>query len=125
MRMSDVNTPTPPVSTMESGTLRPSFIASRVRRWWLRPCGGRELFQLALPLVLSTASWAVMHFFDRLFLFWHSPQETAAALSSGNMTWTMMALPLGVASYVNTFVSQYHGAGQPRRIGLVLFQGVA
>lgn len=93
--------------------------------WWTRPSGGREVALLALPLILSTASWAVMHFVDRMFLLWHHPQDTAATLSSGTLLWSIMALPLGIASYVNTFVSQYYGAHRKNRIGLVLFQGVA
>lgn len=93
--------------------------------WWTRACGGREVFHLALPLILSTASWALMHFVDRMFLLWHAPEDTAAALSSGTLQWTVMALPLGIASYVNAFVSQYYGAERRQRIGLVLFQGLA
>jgi MATE family multidrug resistance protein len=92
--------------------------------WWTRPSGGREVAVLALPLILSTASWAVMHFVDRMFLLWHDPKDTAATLSSGMVLWSIMALPLGIASYVNTFVSQYYGAERKSRIGLVLFQGV-
>ncbi len=36
--------------------------------WWERPCGGRAVVTLALPLVMSTASWTIMHFVDRVFL---------------------------------------------------------
>ena len=35
-----------------------------------------------------------------------------------------MCFPLGLASYVNAFVSQYYGAGRHDRIGLVVWQGV-
>src|SRR5688500_13286318 len=98
---------------------------SKRESWWTRPSGGREVAVLALPLILSTASWAVMHFVDRMFLLWHHPQDTAATLSSGTLLWSIMAMPLGIASYVNTFVSQYYGAGRKSRIGLVLFQGLA
>lgn len=93
--------------------------------WWTREAGGREVLRLALPLVLATASWAVMHFVDRLLLLWHSSTEMAAALPAGNLLWTAMAMPLGVASYVNTFVAQYHGADQPMRIGSVLRHGIS
>src|SRR5687767_13893610 len=92
--------------------------------WWSREAGGRDVFRLALPLVLSTASWAVMFFVDRLFLMWHSSTEMAATWPAGNLLWTIMALPLGIAAYVNTFVAQYHGAGQPKRISEVLRHGV-
>lgn len=92
--------------------------------WWSQQAGGRDVFRLALPLVLSTASWAVMFFLDRLFLMWHSSTEMAATLPSGNLLWTIMALPLGIASYVNSFVAQYHGARQPQRIGVVVRHGI-
>jgi len=78
---------------------------------------------IALPLVLSTASFAVMLFVDRMFLLWHSSEEMAASMPAGMLHWTMLCLPMGVASYVTTFVAQYHGAGRPDRIGLVTWQG--
>lgn len=101
-----------------------STMTPHAETWWTREAGGRDVFRLALPLVLSTASFALMHFFDRLFLLWHSSTEMAAALPSGNLVWTIMALPLGIAAYINTFVAQYHGAQQPQRIGAVIRQGL-
>lgn len=94
------------------------------KEWWTREAGLRDVLRLALPLVLSTASWSLMHFVDRLFLYWHAPEDTAAALSSGTILWTVMALPLGIASYVNAFVAQYYGANRPQQIGRVMFQGI-
>jgi MATE family multidrug resistance protein len=91
--------------------------------WWKRPCGGREVLRLAIPLIVSTASWSVMNFVDRMFLLWHSTDEMAAALPAGMVHFAMVCLPLGVATYVNTFVAQYHGAGHPARIGAVVWQG--
>ena len=49
--------------------------------WWTRRCGGREVLALALPLVVSTASWTLMHFIDRMFLLWYSKEAIAAARS--------------------------------------------
>jgi multidrug resistance protein, MATE family len=96
------------------------------RSWWGRPAGGREVLALALPLIISTSFWAISWFFDRLFLTWYEPSggTMAASMPSGMLHWTMVCLPSGVASYVNTFVAQYHGAGQQRRIGLVVGQGL-
>lgn len=95
-----------------------------IRRFWSAPGGIREVLRLALPLVISTMSWTVMMFIDRLFLVWHSELATAAALTAGTAHWVAVCLPLGVAGYVNTFVAQYHGAGRPERIGLAVWQGV-
>ncbi|MBN1851741.1 MAG: MATE family efflux transporter [Pirellulales bacterium] len=95
-----------------------------IRRWWLRPCGGRAVLGLALPLLVSTASWSVMNFMDRMFLSWHSEEEFAAALPAGILQFTLFCFPLGIASYVNTFVAQYHGARQFDRIGAAVGQAV-
>lgn len=95
-----------------------------VETWWGRPCGGREVVWLALPLVVSTASWAVMNFVDRMFLLWYSTEAMAAALPAGALYFMVLCLPLGIATYVNTFVAQYKGAGKPERIGLAVWQGV-
>ncbi len=82
------------------------------------------MFVLALPLIISTASWTVMHFADRMFLLWYSTRAMAAAMPAGLLHFTLVCFPLGVAVYVNTFVAQYKGAGRPDRIGVVVWQGV-
>ena len=92
--------------------------------WWTRPCGGREVLAMALPMIVSTGSWAVMHFTDRMFLIWHSTQAVAAAMPAGMLNFTIVCLPVGVAGYANTFVAQYEGAGRPERIGRAVFQAV-
>jgi len=97
--------------------------APNIQYWWSRRCGGRQVLALALPLVVSTASWTVMHFVDRMFLLWHSTQAMAAAMPGGLLHFTLLCFPLGMATYVNTFVAQYHGAGHPERIGLAVWQG--
>ena len=95
-----------------------------VQKWWSRPCGGRDVLAIALPLVVSTASWTVMNFADRMFLLWHSTEEMAAAMPAGMVYFSSICFPLGIAVYVNTFVAQYKGAGHSQRIGLAVWQGV-
>ncbi len=97
---------------------------SPLARWWIRPCGGRDVLRVALPLIISTASWTLMNFIDRMFLLWHSPSEMAAAMPAGMLLFTLLCFPLGVASYVNTFVAQYHGTGQNERIGSAIWQAM-
>lgn len=92
--------------------------------WWSRPCGGREVLVLALPLVVSMGSWSLMNFVDRMFLLWYSTPAMAAALPAGMLYFTLICFPLGVATYVNTFVAQYEGARRPERIGTVVWQGM-
>lgn len=91
--------------------------------WWTRPCGGREVLRLALPLVVSTGSWSLMHFVDRMFLLWHSTEAMAAAMPAGLLHFMLVCFPLGMAMYVNAFVAQYQGANQPEKIGQAVWQG--
>ena len=94
------------------------------RERWSGQAGIREVLVLAFPLVLSTGSWSIQHFVDRMFLAWYSPEAIAAAMPSGILNYTVMSFFIGTASYVSTFVAQYHGAGMPHRIGPALWQGI-
>ena len=95
-----------------------------LRRRWAAPGGYREFLALAIPLILSTGAWSIQHFVDRMFLSWHSPEAIAASVPAGIMNFTFLSLFLGTASYVNTFVAQYHGAGRRDRIGASVWQGI-
>ena len=103
---------------------RIAMAKGRLYDWWNRPCGVREVLTLALPLVASMGSWTLMNFTDRLILYKYSEAAMAAAFPAGMLNFTILCFPLGIASYTNTFVAQYHGAGRPKRIGLAVFQGV-
>jgi MATE family multidrug resistance protein len=92
--------------------------------WWNRECGPRDVLRLALPLMISTASWTIMNFIDRMYLTWYDRQAMAATLPAGMMQWLLMCFPLGVCMYANTFVAQYHGAGRDDRIGLAIGQAL-
>ena len=105
---------------MDSATRQP---ATDEASWWRRPSGGREVMQVALPMVVSTMSWTVMTYVDRAFLAHYSPTAMAAAFSAGVVWFAFYCVFLGTCSYVNTFVSQYQGDGQPERIGPVVWQG--
>lgn len=86
--------------------------------------GTRQLLAIALPLILSTGSWSLQHFVDRMFLAWHSAEALAAATPAGILNYTLMSLFIGTAGYVSTFVAQYAGAGRPERIGPSVWQGL-
>ncbi|QDV72385.1 MATE family efflux transporter [Botrimarina mediterranea] len=92
--------------------------------WWGRPGGGREVLTIATPLVVSSLSWTVMTFVDRMMLNNWSGGAMAAAFVGGVLWFAVICLPLGLCSYVGTFVAQYHGSGQPERIGPSVWQGV-
>lgn len=92
--------------------------------WWSRPSGGREVLRVAAPLVVSSLSWTVMTFVDRMMLNWVSGTAMSAAFS-GSMVWFVVScIPLGIAMYANTFVAQYYGSKHYDRIGLVVWQSV-
>ena len=105
-----------------------SFLPERIEAeptgWWSRPCGGREVLAIALPLVVQSCFWSIMWFIDRLYLSWYSQEATAAALPGGMFHWLLICLPVGIASYVTTFVAQYYGAGRHKRIGVAVKQGI-
>jgi len=92
--------------------------------WWDRPGGGREVLRVAAPLVVSTLSWTVMTFVDRMFLKNVSGIAMAAAFTSGTLWFCALSLPLGICSYASTFVSQYFGDRQYEKIGPATWQGV-
>jgi MATE family multidrug resistance protein len=88
------------------------------------PGGVQEVFTLAVPMAISTATYAVLQLTDRLFLAWYSAEGVAAALSGGVLVWVFMCLPFGVAGYVQAFIAQYLGAKREKEIGPILAQGV-
>jgi multidrug resistance protein, MATE family len=112
------------MSEHQTNTTGTTVVSSEPTGWWSRPCGGREVLRIAVPLIISTASWTVMNFTDRMFLLWYSKDSMAAALPAGMVHFAIVCFPLGVASYVSTFVAQYHGAGHPHRIGPAVWQGI-
>jgi multidrug resistance protein, MATE family len=86
--------------------------------------GYRQILRIAFPLILSTGSWSLQHFVDRMFLAWYSPAALAASTPAGILNFTLMSLFIGTAGYVSTFVAQYVGAGRDERIGPTIWQGL-
>jgi MATE family multidrug resistance protein len=91
---------------------------------WNRENGYRQTLTIAIPLVLSMGSVAIMLFVDRMFLTWHSAESVAASMPAGMLNFALMTLFLGTAGYTSTFVAQYKGAGQDQRIGPTVWQGI-
>jgi len=91
---------------------------------WNSPGGYREVLVIAIPLILSTATWSIQHFVDRMFLTWYSPEAIAAAMPAGMLNFSMTSIFMGTAGYLSTFVAQYYGAKRYHRIGPALWQGV-
>ena len=91
---------------------------------WNRQGGYKEVLITAFPLILSTASWSILQFIDRMFLAWYSPEAVAASMPAGILNFTLTSLFIGTAGYIGTFVAQYYGASEHKMIGKTLFQGV-
>jgi MATE family multidrug resistance protein len=83
----------------------------------------RELLDLALPMVVSQGSFAVMVFCDRLFLSLLGPQYMSAAMGGGVASFFSTSLFIGVMAYANALVAQYYGAGDLHKCPRVVTQG--
>jgi MATE family multidrug resistance protein len=95
-----------------------------LKKRWNSPGGYREVLHIAIPLILSTASWSVQHFVDRMFLSWYASETIAAAMPAGMLHFSLVSIFMGTAGYVSTFVAQYYGAQKHNRIGPAIWQGV-
>ena len=85
-------------------------------------CG--QILRLAGPLILSVTGGLIMQLIDGLFLARYSPEAIAAVGPAGMLAYTLGSLFAGVTGYTTTLVAQYIGAGQPRRIGPAVWQGI-
>ncbi len=98
---------------------------ARLGHWWKSDWGPGPLIKLALPLMISAGFVSLTLFTDRTLLYWQSEAATSAAMVAGAVYWTTVCLPMGLLGYVSTFVSQYRGANQPLRIGVVYQHAMA
>ena len=85
----------------------------------------RELLSLALPMIVSQGSYALMMFVDRWFLSHLGPEYIAASMGGGLAAFFCISLFMGVMSYANALVAQYHGAGELHKCPQVVTQGLA
>ncbi|TWT67441.1 MATE family efflux transporter [Allorhodopirellula solitaria] len=83
-----------------------------------------EVLRVAVPLMISTGMFSLVLFVDRTLLFQHEPSQMGAAMAAGNLFWVSICVFVGIASMTGAIASQYVGAGQPRRIGRLLWQSV-
>jgi MATE family multidrug resistance protein len=92
-----------------------------IKHRWGTEFGYRHTLALALPLILSTGSWSIQQFIDRMFLSWHSEEALAAAMPAGILNFSLICLFIGTVSYAGTFVSQYVGAQKDHKVGTVIW----
>lgn len=84
----------------------------------------RQVILLAYPVVFSTLATTLMGLVDTLFMGWVSTASQAAVGLAGVLIWTLASFFIGSLTVVNTFVAQYHGAGQHRECGGIAWQGI-
>lgn len=86
--------------------------------------GFGEVLKIAFPLILSTSAFTLQLFIDRVFLMWYDRDAMSAAMLGGILNFVAFSFFMGTANYVNTFVSQYDGAGRRERIGPAVWQSI-
>lgn len=97
---------------------------STFKKRWYAESGYRQVLIIALPMILSTGSWSLQNFIDRMFLSWYSPEALAASVPAGLLCFAFICFFIGIATILNTFVAQYFGANKKEEIGAVVWQGV-
>ena len=83
-----------------------------------------ELLRLALPMVVSQGTFAVMIFTDRYFMSQIDPVHMAAALGGGVASFFSFCFFIGLLGYANAMAAQYLGAGEPEKCPKVVTQGL-
>lgn len=84
----------------------------------------REVFRVALPLMVSAGTFSLVLFADRTLLLKYDGPSMSASMAGGNLFWVLVCMPVGIASMTGAIVSQYVGAGEHDRIGRFLWQSV-
>jgi len=80
---------------------------------------------MALPMMISTGTFSLVLFADRtLLLYYGDGTHMSAAMAAGNLYWTLVCLPIGIASMTGAIVAQYIGSGKEREVGRFLWQAV-
>lgn len=84
-----------------------------------------EVLRVAIPLMISTGTFSLVLFADRTLLLWYQDgAQMSAAMAAGNLYWTLVCLPVGIASLTGAIVAQYVGSGQEQQVGRFLWQVV-
>ncbi len=83
-----------------------------------------EVFKIAFPLIVSSGTFALKLFCDRLMMAWRSDTAIAAAISAGMVAFMLNSFFMGLVQYANAFVAQYSGAERHDRTGLSVWQAM-
>ncbi len=83
-----------------------------------------EFARIALPMVVSQGTFAVMIFTDRYFMSQIDSIHMAAALGGGVAAFFSFCFFTGLLSYANALTAQYLGAGELGKCSKVVTQGI-
>lgn len=84
----------------------------------------KAILVIAWPLIIANSFWNLQLTIDRVFLGMFSTEALGAAMAVNGVFWVPMALLQQTASYLTTFVAQYYGAGESKKIGECVWQAV-
>lgn len=82
----------------------------------------QRLLYIAFPLMLSSLSSMAMMFCNRLILAKYSLDAHNAAVESANLGWAFISAWVSLASIIQIFVAQNHGAKQHHLLGRFIWQ---
>lgn len=82
----------------------------------------RQLWVIALPLIMSSLSGMAMLFIDRLILARFTLEAHNAAVEATNLGWAFLVGWSSLASVTQIFVAQNNGAGQRHLLGHPVWQ---
>jgi multidrug resistance protein, MATE family len=89
-----------------------------------------EMIRLAIPSVATMTSFTVMQFIDALMVARITTNDAERAMNiaaqgnGGVMSFVPLSIIMGIASMINTFVSQNLGAGQERKAAAYAWTGL-
>ncbi len=84
----------------------------------------RELFRIAIPLIVTSASFTLLHFCDRMFLSWYSPVAIQAVVPAGILAFTLISFFMALCAISNSFVAQFYGAGEYKNCSRAVAQSL-
>lgn len=84
----------------------------------------RELFRVAMPLMISAGTFSLVLFADRTLLLYHDGPSMSASMAGGAIFWVVSCFPVGIVSMTGAIVGQHIGADEEDRIGRLIWQSI-
>lgn len=84
----------------------------------------KEMINVAVPMVVSSACETVMMFTDRLFLSRLGSEHMSAAMGGGLSTFMVMSFFVGLIGYSTAVTAQYYGKGDGKNYFKVTYQAM-